>query len=137
MSLLGVTGGNSGASDSAVSLVGADNAVIARDNSVSLGQSANLNQGVQFGNTQGSVTIGETGLGTTFANAIKDVTEKNTAALSSLITGNAQSKLPGPSDLDGTSETILAESGKTRRWLLIGGGVVLALLVVLFFLRRK
>lgn len=81
---------NSGATDDAVAISGSAGVTTARDAEVVLGQGATIktNNGIEGSNLSNStVTIGETGLGSLFASTIRDITERNTASLESIIRG--------------------------------------------------
>jgi len=128
------TGFNAGSSELGQSIAGSDNNAVARDGSIALGMNAKLNQGLEFGSAS-NVTIGETGLGQTFANTVRELTTQQNTALAGLLQGRSESTLPAPSDLEKTSSEV-GELKKDRFWL-IAGVTVTVISIVLFILKRK
>jgi hypothetical protein len=89
----------------------------------------------------GSLTIGETGLGSLFADTIRSVTEQNTNALSALVSGstrpslpNAASDLPNASgDMPGDAATTSVVPWLKSNWWWLTGLAALGL----WFWKRK
>jgi hypothetical protein len=76
--------------------------------------------------TTGNITIGETGLGETFAEAVKALAEKNAAATAGLFSGLQSLAAPAAT----------TETAPKLKWVLLGG-LGLALLALLWAQRRK
>lgn len=135
MSAFGSTGVNAGASENALAITSSDNNAVAKDNGIALGANASLNAGVQLGNTQGNVTIGETGLGAKLVDALREVTERNGEFIAT-----AASSLPSPrSDLTSSptvTDQVVTIPGALRDYWWIGAALV-ALVLAGLFLRGK
>ena len=126
------TGFNAGATESALAITGSDNNAIAREGAIALGMNAKLNQGLEFGSAS-NVTIGETGLGQTFANTVRELTNSNQTALAAALA--SQSNLPAASDLE-AAKGAMQESQKNRFWM-IAGVAVTVFSILLFVMRKK
>jgi hypothetical protein len=134
------TGSNVGASDSGLGVSSSDNSAIARDQGIALGQNATLKTGNDIGTigSGASVTIGETGLGATFANTIRDITEQNTNTLSTLLSSRTGNSLPNaatdvPSSTDTTTDgTKPADFDWTKVWWGLGALAILLALTSIF-----
>jgi len=130
------TGFNAGATEDALAITGSDNNAIAKDGAIALGMNSKFNSGLEFGNTTGNVTIGETGLGQTFANTVRELTTSNQSALAAALASGAQANLPNANTDLQAATTAVQESQKNRFWL-IAGVVATVLSIVLYITRRK
>jgi hypothetical protein len=133
---------NTGASEKGTSIANS-NVNLAQDQAVNLGSGATMRIGTTMGNIGDSstVTIGEVGLGQTFADTVKAMTESNTAALGELLKNNSASvnNLPSADTLPVASVAAADGDGATglgeidwKLWATIAGGAAL----LFWFFRR-
>lgn len=122
-----------GASDNATSL-GAGAKI---NKGIDLGSNAKLNTGLEFANANNStITVGETGLGKTFADTIRSITEQNTSTLTSLVASNKPNpSLPSPDkDLKTNTKSNNGEGPNISLWI---AGVLVAIGAAFFLFRGK
>lgn len=130
---------SSGATDDAVSLTANSGTAVAKDAGIALASGATLATGTRVTGsnlTNSNVYFGETGLGETFAQTVRDLTETNNAALTALVQNQSQANLPSPAKELATEEETEEETGKkTGGWWL--WGAALAALLALFYLFKR
>ena len=125
-----------GASETGIGVSGSYGASVAKEGGVALAQGATLKTGLDVigSNVNGGLTIGETGLGQKFADTIRDITERNVSALSSIVNNQSSAGLPNAAT-DLPKPTDEKSDGIPQKAWLIGGAIVVGLLA-LFFMRR-
>jgi len=134
------TGFNSGADNGAVAQSNSSIAGgLASDGGIALGSGAEMTTGIKVTGGSG-VTIGETGLGTKFAETIRYLTDSQNDALAKALTGATPATLPGPQNLPPTTGTTPTGDGSgpalwRQPWAL--PAAIVAALALAFLLWRR